>query len=402
MKYNKQLGYSLVELSIGLVILGIISLAIVKFGFKANEKIEQIEAPNILLAADKALIGYIAAKHRLPCPDVTGDGREDCDVANVIGKLPVVDLGLARADLINVRYGVFNHVATPTSADVDIDLTAKNKDRFFPLLTNIPGAAGIAPSAVTLPLGAANGIDFCHALRMSVALPRDSNSISTALHIRSANNVALKNVAYAISLPSSLSDPATNINNVPYAFASPNSPIKSGSQDAVIAMDFGQIFDRLSCAGVLNSSGHAYPNTASAAAIMRGAMLDYKVQLDLQLEMAELGVLSAGVGVAAAIGALASSTSELQTGISESIATFGGMSAAIGLSAAAMALSIGSTVTAGIGLDSAIETKKMAQARVKEFSGSDSTSKRILEDSGTLASAIRAKAIAADAAGLYR
>jgi hypothetical protein len=78
------------------------------------------------------------------------------------------------------------------------------------------------------------------------------------------------------------------------------------------------------------------------------------------------------------------------------------MSAAIGLSAAAMALSVGSIVTAGIGLDSATETKKMAQARVKEFSGSDSTSKRILEDSGTLASAIRAKAIAADAAGLYR
>ncbi len=406
MRKHSEHGYTLLEFAISLIVMGAIAAAVVRFGFVANQRIEQITAPQTLAAADNALVGFIAAKHRLPCPDTVGDGLEHCG-GDLIGKLPYKTLGLARADMTTVRYGAF--VKADTEAKNDIDLTAV-KDRFAPWLANIPTSAGVAPIGVLSNLGQANGIDFCHALRLANALPRVTSTstavqiaeIESNLHIRNASKSTLKNVAYAISLPSSSSDPAININSMNNAFAAPSNPLIRGAQDTVIAMDFAQISDRLSCSGVLASAGHAHPNVASAAAIMRGAMLDYKVQLDLQLEMAELGVLSAGVGVAAAIGSVSSAVSETLTAVSETISTFGGMSWAIGIAATATVLSAAGTVSAGLGLASAIASKNMAQDRVNEFSGSHADSKRILEDAATLAAAIRAHAIASDTAGIYR
>ncbi|MBR7800861.1 type II secretion system protein [Undibacterium fentianense] len=399
-------GYTLLELAVGMVVLGVITIAVVYFGKFANQRVEQIAVPQILKIADDAIVGFIAAKHRLPCPDTNSDGLENCG-SDLVGKLPYKTLGLARADMTSIRYGAF--VKKDAVAANDIDLTDA-KDRFAPLLTNIPVGPGIAPMAVSTVLNEVNGIDFCHALRLGNALPRnrtgataaDVTAIEENLHIRNAAGLTLKNVAYALSLPSNSSDPATNINNITNAFAAPNNPIASGSQDTVIAMDFAQISDRLSCSGVLASASHSHPNVASAAAIMRGAMLDYKVQLDLELEMAELGVLSAGVGVAGAIGATTGAASEVLTAVSETISSFGGMSAAIGIAAVATALSVAATVVAGLGLDSAMTTRDQAQDRVNEFSGNHATSKKIMEESGTLANAIRAHAIASDAAGIYR
>ncbi|MFZ6818294.1 type II secretion system protein [Undibacterium sp. Ji22W] len=403
---KSQSGYTLLELSMGLVILGVITVAVIYFTRMANQRVAQIEVPRLLHIADDALVGFIAAKHRLPCPDTVGDGLEHC-AGDLIGKLPYKTLGIARADMTDIRYGAF--VKADTVAANDMDLTAA-KDRFLPLLANIPIAAGIAPLAVSSTLNQINGIDFCQALRTANALPRATPSstssqitqIESNLHIKNALGVTLKNVAYAISLPSSNSDPVNKINSLPRAFAAPANPTSVTDQDTVIAMDFAQIADRLSCSGVLASTSHAHPNVASAAAIMRGAMLDYKVQLDLQLEMAELSVLSAGVGVAGALGATLGAVSETLTAISETISSFGGMTPAIAIAATATALSIAATVTAGLGLDSALTTRTQAQDRVKEFSGSDASSKHILEDAGTLATTIRAHAIASDAAGIYR
>lgn len=403
---KSESGYTLIELSVGLVVLGIITIAAVYFSSVANQRVAQIEVPRLLHIADDALVGFIAAKHRLPCPDTVGDGLEHCG-GDLIGKLPYRTLGIARADMTGIRYGAF--VKEDAVAANDMNLT-EAKDRFLPLLANIPIAAGIAPMAVSSSLNQINGIDFCHALRLANALPRVTPSstvsqiaeIETNLHIKNALGLTLKNVAYALSLPSSNSDPTNKINSLPNAFAAPANPTSVSDQDTVIAMDFAQISDRLSCSGVLASASHAHPNIASAAAIMRGAMLDYKVQLDLQLEMAELSVLSAGVGVAGALGATLAAVSETLTAISETISSFGGMTAAIVIAATATALSVAATVTAGLGLDSALTTRNQARDRVKEFSGDDPSSKHILEEAETMATTIRAHAIASDAAGIYR
>lgn len=402
MKNHTQYGYSLIELSIGLTVMGAIAIAIGLFTSSANKTIERIESPITLRVADNALVGFIAANHRLPCPDTNGDGREDCGLiagvqSAVIGQLPVVDLGLARADMLTIRYGVFNF-KNGSGFPNNIDLSVSNVDSFYPLLTNIPSTAGGAPSALTMPLGVSNGIDFCHSLRMAAALPRGSSSNVNALHIRSNTNVVLKNVAYALSLPSSNTDPATSINKIPNAFAAPASAIASGMQDSVIAMDFGQVFDRLSCAGVLASSGHAHPNVASAAAIMRGAMLDYKVQLDLQYELTDLAVDSADVAVLLSIGSTASAAAGLAISIADTMATLGIQAPSIVLASLSVGTAVIADVKAGLALEVAKEVRGIAQDRVTEFSAANGVNNH----SASLAITVRANAEKADAAGLYK
>ena len=401
MMHGKVRGYTLLELALGLVVLGGIAVAVVKFGFVANQKVEQIAGPQTLTVADNSLVGFIAAKHRLPCPDTVGDGLEHCGGA-LIGKLPYKTLGLARADMTKVRYGAF--VQASANAKEDIDLT-KAIDRFTPWLIKIPSSAGVAPVGELSELGEVNGVDFCHALRLANALPRVTSEstasevalITSNLHVRNSEKRALKNVAYALSLPSEKSDPATNINNMNNAFAAPSNPLVVGAQDTVIAMDFAQISDRLSCSGVLASAGHAHPNAASAATIMYGAMMDYKVQLDLQLEIAELAVLSGGVAVASAIGTVSTAAALTLIATSDSISSLGGMTWTIALTATSTVVAAAGLVKAGLGLDESMKSRDKAKGLVNNFANAN-----IVKDAETLAKDIRAHAIASDAAGIYR
>lgn len=398
MKKRFNQGYTLIELSIGMVVLGMITVVVWRFGSSASQRIEQIQAPQTLIAADNALIGYIAAKHRLPCPDTAGDGVEHCGGAS-IGGLPMVTLGLARADLQNVRYGVFR--SSTNNADL-----AVASDSFYPLLAAIPGGSGIAPVGLTAPLGSVNGIDFCHALRLAGALPGGVSSLATALNIRAPNtsladSILIKNVAYALSLPGTGSNPATNLNTLANSFASPGQPISTDYRDVVLAVDFGQVFDRMSCGGILAAAGHAHPNAASAAAIMRGAMLDYKVQLDLAAEMATTMVHSAAAGVAGAVAGAATAAANVLIAAAESVLSLGTASATIGFAAAAVVTGASAIITNSLTTAAAVNAKAIADMRVKQFSGTDAASLYLLEDSGTLATTLRANAIAADAAGLY-
>lgn len=386
MKKRLNQGYTLIEMAFGLVVLGVVVVVLWRFGFTATQRIEQMQAPQTLLVADQALTGFLAANHRLPCPDTDNNGLENCGGA-ATGRLPLVTLGLARADLLNVRYGVFRSITN--NADL-----AVASDRFYPYLTRIPITAGVPPVAFTEPLGAVNGIDFCHALRLAGALPGGVTSLSTALNIRAADAALIKNVAYALSLPGVGSDPAVNMNAVANSFASPAQPVSVAYRDTVLAVDFGQLFDRMSCGAVLAAAGHAHPNAASASAIMYGAMLDYKVQLDLELEIAEVGVLSAGAGVASAAAGLLSGASEVLTGSSLTLSTLGAMAPSIGLAAAGIALSTAGIVSAGFALDSAMTSRDNAKALVAEFPPTVSAG-------SALATTVRANAVAADAAGLY-
>ncbi len=64
--------------------------------------------------------GFATSMGRLPCPDVDGDGREDCDGANV-GELPFLSMGLpgSAADAYGrpLRYVVAASLKTSTDVD---------------------------------------------------------------------------------------------------------------------------------------------------------------------------------------------------------------------------------------------------------------------------------------------
>lgn len=432
-KQNASKGYTLIELSIAVAVLGLMMVVLFRFGMTSAQRVAQIEQPNLLNAADQALVGFAAANHRLPCPDLNNDGKEDlittknpqttadytgrCGLNDPVkggpfidtitqlpilpfkGLLPFETLGLARADMRQVQYGVF--VKNDTDPEKDISLHS-GIDRLYPLLpTVIPSAAKFPTIALTSSLGNKNGIDFCHALRLGGALARDSSTEITSLYIlnppvaQERPTTPLKNVAYALSVTDPMSDPQLNGNTSGVAFASPTQVSSNTYKDSVIAVDFSQLFNRLSCASVMTTASHAHPNLALSGAIITGAVFDYKVQLDLQLEQAELGILSAAVGIAGATGDVASALSEVSTGIAETIATFGGMSAGIALAATSTALSATALGFAIAGEVSAVATRDIAKARVEEFAATPALAR-------ALAQGVLDHAKAVDAAGIYR
>jgi len=126
---NTERGFSLVELSIVLIVLGII----ISIGFKLLPNLvsraEATKNTAALQRAQDALIGYAATHHRLPCPDDNnppdgignpGTGPNTCAVA--VGYLPYLQLGLTNGqDAYKrvLRYGVTTDYTTASTRGND-------------------------------------------------------------------------------------------------------------------------------------------------------------------------------------------------------------------------------------------------------------------------------------------
>ncbi|MCJ8502136.1 type II secretion system protein [Desulfatitalea alkaliphila] len=100
-------GFTLIEMAVVLVVVGIIIsiVASVLPSLISTSRIRQARAE--LEKVDLALIGYLTANGRLPCPDSNGDGQEDRiagsapptddSCAAYAGRLPYATLGLSSA-----------------------------------------------------------------------------------------------------------------------------------------------------------------------------------------------------------------------------------------------------------------------------------------------------------------
>ena len=385
---RKYAGYTLIELSIVLVVLGIIIVLIWRFiGFNADFALSNSQRA-MMRSADQAVTGFVLANSRLPCPDTNGDGVEDCAGGAAIGTLPAVSIGLAQADATRIRYGVYRNASTAAIDDADL---AALDDRMPMLATTGTPLAGY-----DLFQGNLNGIDLCAGLRNGANNAADNSYLHV---VTPEGNV---NVAYALALTGrSDADQAGGLLDdenaaTGVAFEAPSRVTDGGYDDRVVAVGFDRLIGRLDCSETLAAVTHAHANAATMAEITHQAMLDYKIQLDLINTLAAANVAAAAAAVAIAAAGAATGAGEITLGLSESIASLGAASAVEVLAVIAEALAVVAVASAALGVIPAAEAKTAAQQNVDNF-----LSEGYVDRSADLARDIRQNANDADAAGTY-
>lgn len=388
---KKTAGYTLIELSIALVILGIVIMLVWRFvGFNTQYATSNAER-GILQSADAALTGFALSNNRMPCPDTTGDGVEDSCATGTgaaIGRLPNVTIGLSQVTANQIRYGVYRGASAPLISDADL---AVSSDRMPMLATTGNPLAGY-----DLFRTQRNGIDFCVGLRNG-----SNKALNTSLlHVVSPEGNF--NVAYALAIAGtanadgagSLLD-GTNASTSP-AFEAPSRVTSANYDDRVVAVGFDRLLGRLNCNETLAAVTHAHANAATAAEMMRQSMRDYKIQLDWIAKLAEANYAGAIAGVALAAAAVSLGAAEIALAIAESLVTLGAQAPAIALAIAAEVAAVIAVVSASVNVALALDAWNETKANVARF-----LSEGYVTRSATLATEFRANANTADAAGTY-
>lgn len=329
-------GYTLVELSIVLVVIGLIGFISIKFMSQIGTQALNQKFKNDLERADAAIIGFVFSKSRLPCPDTSGNGFEDCAIANRQGSLPVKTLGIEssiqkkRGGLI--RYSVYRTL----SSDTDL---AQLADRYEPLLPN---------SEVS---GQSNGLDFCKSLNTASSSTSDSNQVNiSSLGI---------NVAYAIADSGTID--ANNdgslfdgTNGAGVRFEKPNASHLNDYDDNVKAVGFNELAGRLNCAKVLSETNGA-ARASFAAYDMWRVSDQYSKFRDFHVHYLEVMKDIADTKVALAIAGEAVAILGAALAVVVGAETAGAAAVVIGLAAVAVIDATAALVLAIIGQDSAID-----------------------------------------------
>lgn len=335
----RQAGFSLLELAMVLVVLGLVTLLLVQFLGTASRERHEVASADLLTRADDALLAYAMINSRLPCPASNGGGEENCGSGQV-GQLPYKTLGLPDANARKIRYGVLRRPAVLAQYDADL---SKGSDRYFPLQT-FGGKS--ATEGKALPDPTINGLDMCWALRSAQAAPADA----AFLHVTRPDAPAeiADNIAYALALPHGGDGFSGHQAGDTVAFDSPRRPTSPEYHDRVLAVGLDQLSARMRCGDNLAAAGHAHFNAAASIAIMRAALVDYKSQLAISEKMALASTLSGAAAIAGGVSGTLGAGAGMADSISEGLASTGVVAYKVGLAAAAVAAAIAVTITAAV------------------------------------------------------
>ncbi|WFE68684.1 type II secretion system protein [Thiomicrospira sp. R3] len=112
---KKYSGFTLIELAVVMVIVGIITAGAFAGLSAMREASKFTEDQRKLADIKSALLRFVAVNHYLPCPDTSGDGSEDrlgssCSATS--GDLPYLDLGTHGLNAYGLRFRyIVNHYA---------------------------------------------------------------------------------------------------------------------------------------------------------------------------------------------------------------------------------------------------------------------------------------------------
>ena len=350
---NRQKGLSLVELSVVLVVLGLVGVLAWQFIAMTVKRHQLVEANLVLNDADQALTNFAFINHRLPCPDTTHDGLENCGAA-AVGSLPWRTLGVPLLDARQLRYGIYRDVGNT----IDLSAVSDRSTLYF----SIDGVLqGQHP-------GTQNGLDLCRAMEDAVRAPTN-----VGLH----DAIDLKPLAYALAWPG-LIDADNNKNlfdqgngGTGTVFAPPSEPGSPTYDDTVRSVSLHVLWDRLSCGANLSASDHAAENVEVASDLLLKAAQGEQQLLKVALLLAKADNTAASAGIAQATAGISSALSDTFSAIAEALLTDGATApivawgvAATAANTAALVLAITDQVYAAMNVTSAQQTYDQSQTYI--------------------------------------
>ncbi|PTD97616.1 type II secretion system protein [Pseudothauera lacus] len=330
-------GFSLIEMAVVLAIIGTIGLGVWRLlPLIGDAAVNSGAAHTQLERAELALTGFARLHGRLPCPDVNGDGVEECGTTEQVGWLPVRTLGIVLPD--RLRYGV----SRQTAGAGDL-------------------AAAVARHTPRWPDGTTgtivNGLDFCAGLRSAAREPG-------AAAISFSSGAPL---AFAVAHPGSLdADNDGNLfdgdNRSASTFTDPTLAHSPIYDDHTRGLGFTTLAARLGCVEKL-AAAHAAHRTAWADHDHYQVALAYETFRAFGVEVRSMNREMAIADVTVASIDLVMATATSLTAISVSISAVGSAAPAAAAAVIAVGAATTNTVFAGISLDNAIEALAKASSQ---------------------------------------
>jgi len=356
---HSQAGFSLVELALSIVAMGIVAAVLTQVVPALRRSSTDAASVRNMSDVETALLAFAAINGRLPCPDTNNDGVEDSGHCVAVGTIPYATLGFS-APVLNAvglpyKYGVYLNAGSSLRDNAQLTV---NTERYAPSIGSVSSGTDVSLSDKSF-LTSNRRLDFCQALRAGMSQGIDTSFLY--VETRGVGSVR-KHVPYVLVDPGvgnmDLMDDQFDGYNSSASAANPRFEAPSRAQsllydDHVTVGYFDQMWERLGCSANMATAGRALPNVETTVALLKQSLSDYRDQLDLAKDIAFEENFSAGAGIADATAGVAASAADMVTDIAAAINTAGATSGAavsagiaIGLSATALGVAIANQVLA--------------------------------------------------------
>lgn len=375
---RRQGGFSLVELGVALVILGVLGILVWRWVVSTRAPMQRTAILAQLDEAQSAVEGFVLSRHRLPCAASGSDGNEACsDGAAVF--LPWRTLGLA-SRFGQLHYGVNRGggldlapatLAPVVSPDLNIDFTdmpvlPSDPSHSPPLVASADAQAAAARAQTAIDAArarraVANGLDWCRVLRRYAA-----NTAAPGV-LQAGNASASMPVAYILVHPGE--NGVFEGNNAVGASATwrfdfPGRPQDNAYDDLSLAVGPADLGERIGCVARLGEM-QAAAQGAYAAYDTARAMQQYWSFRMFDITASESALQSAQTGVAVASMGLALATAGAVISIASAANTEGITAPVVIIAAANVATAIAQTVFAAQALSSAQDALQVSKDKLQ-------------------------------------